>query len=182
MPPEKNMPRAQESKKGAPPAFTAEATAPKNTSPSARAAQKNAAVQPAPRKYLVERARFHHGSLIVSFKGVHSRNDAELLRQHSVLVPKSRLAPLEDDEVYLLDLPGLTVLSVDQESGGEKEIGVIRSVDIPSGQELWTILTPDGKEVLFPAVDEFVLDIDLDANTARIAPPPGLLELYLGQE
>jgi 16S rRNA processing protein RimM len=46
---------------------------------------------------------------------------------------------------------------------------------------LWSIRTPDGKEVLFPAVEEFVLDIDLEAGSVRIAPPPGLLDLYLGE-
>lgn len=126
--------------------------------------------------------RAHHGLLIVSFTGVHSRNEAELLRQHTLLVPRSRLSPLEEDEVYLLDLPGLRVLAVDEESGGEREVGVIASVDIPAGQEIWTITTPDGQEILFPAVDQFVLDIDLDARTARIAPPPGLLEIYLNAE
>ena len=167
LPPEKNSPPAQEREKNDSPA------------PAAARSVGKAPARSTPRKYLVERARFHHGSLIVSFKDVRSRNDAELLRQHSVLVPKSRFAPLEDDEVYLLDLPGLTVVAVDRDKGEEREIGVIRSVDIPSGQELWTIETPDGKEILLPAVDEFVLDIDLDTNTARIAPPPGLLELYL---
>lgn len=147
-------------------------------SPAAKKAGKAAPVSLA-QKYTVERARFHHGSLIVSFKEVRSRNDAELLRQYSVLVPKSRLAPLEADEVYLLDLHGLTVLAVNQENNEETKIGIISSVDIPSGQELWTIVTPGGKEILFPAVNEFVLDIDLAQNTARIAPPPGLLELYL---
>ena len=131
------------------------------------------------RKVTIERVRMHHGSLIVSFAGVHSRNEAELLRQHTLLAPRSRLSPLEEDEVYLLDLPGLRVLAVDEKSGGEREIGVIASVDIPAGQELWTITTPDGQEILFPAVDQFVLGIDLDARTARIAPPPGLLEIYL---
>lgn len=136
----------------------------------------------AARKFTVERVRAHHGLLIVSFTGVHSRNEAELLRQHTLLVPRSRLSPLEEDEVYLLDLPGLRVLAVDEESGGEREVGVIASVDIPAGQEIWTITTPDGQEILFPAVDQFVLDIDLDARTARIAPPPGLLEIYLNAE
>ena len=35
-----------------------------------------------------------------------------------------------------------------------------------------------GYEILFPAVPEFVRDIDLTAETATIAPPEGLLDLY----
>ena len=133
-------------------------------------------------KFTIERVRAHHGSVLILFKEVHDRTAAELLRGSSVLVPQSRLAPLEEDEVFLFDLPGMRVLVVDEEGGNEREIGVITSVDIPSGQELWTITTPGGQEILFPAVDEFVLDIDLASRTARIAPPPGLLELYVNTQ
>ena len=41
------------------------------------------------------------------------------------------------------------------------------------------ILTPEGKEILLPAVPEFVADIDLDTEIIRITPPEGLLELYM---
>ncbi len=130
-----------------------------------------------PRPYAVERVRVHHGTLLASLRGVTSRNEAELLRRHAVLVPRDKLPPLAEDEVYLSELPGLRVMA--EENGQEREIGVITSVDTPAGQDLWTITTAQGEEILFPAVEEFVLDIDLDAGVARIAPPPGLLDLYL---
>ena len=140
----------------------------------------------------VERIRAHHGSLLVSFQGVTTRSEAELLRRHAVFVPKDRLPALEDDEAYLSDLPGLRVIALDPDticpaaSGRDdsqspqngREIGILASVDIPAGQEIWTILTPDGKEILFPAVDQFVISIDLYGRKAVIAPPPGLIELY----
>ena len=140
------------------------------------------------RRLEVERVRVHHGKLLVAFKGVTTRNEAELLCRHEVLVPQDRLPALEDDEVYLSDLPGLRVFAVEADDlpandddplPEGREIGVIASVDSPAGQELWTIATPDGKEILFPAADPLVLSIDLDEGKALIAPPPGLLELYL---
>ena len=146
------------------------------------------------KRLVVEKARFHHGKLLVSFQGVATRNDAELLCGHGVFVPKDRLPPLEEDELYLSDLPGLRVfLAADAARGAPagsedgqpqpgREIGVIASVDVPAGQELWTIVTPDGKEILFPAVDQFVVSIDPEQGTACIDPPPGLLELYLDEQ
>ena len=144
------------------------------------------------RKLTVVQVRLHHGKLLVSFEGISTRNEAELLCRHTVLIPKDRLPPLEENEIFLSDLPGLRVFVADSSSevpekghaGGAiaargKEIGIIASVDIPAGQELWTITTPDGKEILFPAVDPFVISIDLEEGAALIAPPPGLLELYL---
>ena len=57
--------------------------------------------------------------------------------------------------------------------------GVLDHVLFHGEQELWSILTPEGKEILLPAVPEFVADIDLDTGIIRITPPEGLLELYM---
>lgn len=135
--------------------------------------------------HTVVRIRRHHGGLLVLLEGVDTRNDAELLRSHTVLVDESKLPALEEDEVYLKDLPGLRVFlaSPSSQNGNEpaagEALGVIREVSSPAGQELWAIVTGEGKEILFPAVDEFVLSIDLKEGRAIIDPPPGLLELYL---
>lgn len=127
--------------------------------------------------FVIERARTHHGALLVVLRGITTRNEAELLKSHTVLVDADRLPELDDDEVWLKDLPGLRVIIEDE--AGERELGVIASADAPAGQVLWSITTHDGKEVLFPAVEEFVLSIDLEKGETRIAPPPGLLDLYI---
>lgn len=126
----------------------------------------------------VARLRAHHGNVILAFEGMKTRNDAETLRNYSLCIPRSELGELDEDEVFLLDLPGLAVI-VKDESGGEKHIGRIVSVDIPAGQMIWTIEADGGGEILFPAVEEFVDEIDLTAGHAIISPPPGLVELYL---
>jgi 16S rRNA processing protein RimM len=130
------------------------------------------------RPFSLLRKRTHHGSFLLSFAGVTTRNDAELLRSHTVFVSRQDVPPPEDDEVFLNDLPGLSVFALD-ESGAEAELGVLETVSAPAGQLLWSIRTPEGKEILFPAVEDFVLSIDLDRKRARIAPPPGLLDVYL---
>jgi 16S rRNA processing protein RimM len=130
----------------------------------------------AARPYAVAGVRSHHGNLLLSLRGVTDRNAAERLRSHTALVPRDALPPLAEDEIYLRDLIGLEVYV----AAGKTPLGVIRSAEAPAGQPLWTILAPDGREILFPAVEEFVLSIDMTRGEARIAPPPGLLDLYLG--
>ena len=93
-----------------------------------------------------------------------------------LLIDASFLPEADEDEPYLRDLIGLSVRLEDGTLVGELE-----DVDFPAGQEMWVIRAPEedgGHEILFPAVPEFVLDIDLSAQTATIAPPEGLLDLY----
>ena len=125
--------------------------------------------------YALVRWREHQGRALLILGGVADRDAAEALRGLGVFIPKDLLPPLEDDEVYLDDLVGLTILLPDGQT-----LGRLADIQTPGGQELWIIETPDGKEVLFPA-NEDNAELDLDAGQATIHPPPGLLELYLGE-
>lgn len=131
-----------------------------------------------PKRYALQKVRMHQGRPLVTLEGVPDRTAAELLRGQRVFVPEDRLPELEADEIYMSDLPGLEVMTRG-EDGKLSPLGVLTHADIQAGQELWTITTPDGKEVLFPAADDFVESIDLDENRVIITPPPGLLEIYL---
>ncbi len=130
------------------------------------------------REYKVLQARRHQDRPLLLLEGVNDRNAAELLRGQSVLVPRSRLPEPAEGEAYLYQLPGFTVY-VRKEDGSVEELGHISGVDLNSGHEVWTILTPSGKEVLFPAEGGFVERLDAKKGEALINPPPGLIELYL---
>ena len=119
--------------------------------------------------------RAQQGAVLVRFEGVENRTAAEGVRGLTVLVPTASLPDLDEGEVYLHELEGLTV--IDDASG--KVIGVLQRVEQNVEQELWLIESLDGKEILFPAVKEFVGHMDLQAGSVRILPPPGLLEIYL---
>ncbi len=127
-----------------------------------------------PRKVEVDTVRMHQGTPLIRFVEAPDRTAAEFLRGQTLLVPESALPELSDDEVYLNDMIGLSVVL---DATGET-LGVLDHVLFHSEQETWSIRTPEGREILLPAVPEFVADIDLDAEVIRITPPEGLLELY----
>ena len=128
----------------------------------------------------IEKMRAHHGGLLLTFAHIKDRNEADLLRGCEVLVPRKKLPPLSEEEAYLTDMLGLKVIV--QEEGKTFVLGNIENIDAPAGQELWSIRTPDGLEVLLPAVPEFVLSIDLEVEEVVIAPPQGLLDIYLSSK
>jgi 16S rRNA processing protein RimM len=108
-------------------------------------------------------------------EGIEDRNAAETLRSHTLLLPAEAFPA---DGPPLAALSGMRVFTPDG-CGGERELGRIASAERPAGQTIWSILSEDGNEILFPAVQEFILSLDTEKGEARIAPPPGLLELYL---
>ena len=128
-----------------------------------------------PRKMEIDTVRMHQGTPLIRFVEAPDRTAAEFLRGQTLLIPESALPELDEDEVYLHDMLGLSVVL---DATGQK-LGVLDHVLFHGEQELWSILTPEGKEILLPAVPEFVADIDLDTEIIRITPPEGLLELYM---
>jgi 16S rRNA processing protein RimM len=121
--------------------------------------------------------RLHQNRPMLSLEGVDDRDAAEALRGLLVHAKASDLPPPEEDDVYLHELQGCEVFL---ESG--RRLGRIDHFIFPSAeQEIWGILTDSGREILLPAHPQTVLDIDLDARRVLVAPPEGLLELYLGE-
>ncbi|WP_300163586.1 ribosome maturation factor RimM [Solidesulfovibrio sp.] len=131
------------------------------------------------RDYAVRAARVHKERLLVSFDGVPDRNAAEALRGLAVCVPASRLDPPDPDEVFLHELLGLRVRLAGA-APADPDLGVLEDVRDSGGAELWVIRDAAGNEILFPAAEELVPEIDLGARLVVIDPPPGLLELYQG--
>ncbi len=127
--------------------------------------------------YEIDTLRIHHGALLLRLAGVRERNAAELLRGCDILIPESRLPQTDDDAPYLHEILGLTVIARDSD-GTETEWGTLSAVADPAGQELWTISREGEQDILFPATPELVLGFDLDNRRVRIAPPPGLIDLY----
>lgn len=129
-----------------------------------------------PKKVEILSSRVHQGLVLVRFKDFPDRNAVETLHGQLLLISRNRLPELEDEETYLDDLLGFTVVLA---STGEM-IGSLEYVSFPGGQELWSIITPEGKEIFLPATPEFVSEIDVKTHLIKITPPEGLLELYQG--
>jgi len=138
-----------------------------------------------PRPFEVATLREHGDRLLVMLKGMTDRNAVDNLRGVEVLVPESELPEPDEGEVYLHELFGCQVVLADG-----TPVGVFEDIlDTPASQvmyDTWVIRAPgvggkQGPEVLFPAVPEFILELDPEAGLIRIDPPPGLVELYLGE-
>lgn len=118
--------------------------------------------------------RVHKGYPLISLSGIDDRDKAEALRGARIFMPRSELPPPGEDEAWLEDLIGADILLEDG-----KRIGVLDHIEYPAGQEIWAIKDEAGREILFPARPEFIASIDAAAGKVRIAPPPGLLDIYL---
>lgn len=121
----------------------------------------------------VECGRVHSGRLLLRFEGIKDRNAAEALRGTLLIAevdPEEQ--PEDPDEFYDHQLIGLDVVLADG-----TEIGEVAEVLHLPYQDLLSVRSRDGREVLLPFVEKIVPEIDLAAQRAVIDPPPGLIDL-----
>jgi 16S rRNA processing protein RimM len=119
----------------------------------------------------VATSKWHSGRFVVHFAGIDDRTAAESLRGQTLTIDVDPTELPEDpEEFYDHQLIGLKVVLEDGSL-----IGVIGEVIHLPSQDLLSVTREGDTEVLIPFVMEFVPEIDLDAKTVTITPPPGLL-------
>jgi 16S rRNA processing protein RimM len=126
---------------------------------------------PNPTPYEIEHMRVHQGYGLLKLKLIFNRNQAEDMRGLFVMVRTEDAVPLEDDELYLFQLIGMDVYL---ESG--ELFGVLHEVLETGANDVYIIKTKRHGEVLIPAIDDVLLETDVEQNRVIVRIPEGLLD------
>ena len=105
---------------------------------------------------------------IGEFEEIGDMNEARELAGKELFVPRERLPVLPDGEYYQFQLIGLTVETKD---GGN--LGTLRGILETGGNDVY-VVDCDGKELLVPAIEDVICEIDLDNNRMVVDLPEGL--------
>ena len=119
---------------------------------------------------IVEHSHPRGRLLYLKLSGIDDRNAAEALRGQLLQVPESDLEPLGEDQYYRFQLIGLSVRSTTGEPLGH----VCRILSTPSN-DVFVVHGPRG-EILIPAIEDIVKEIDIERSTIIVEVVPGLLQ------
>ena len=117
----------------------------------------------------------HKGGIVLHFAGIDSISAAETLAGLVVAIPRSERAPLADDEVYIADLIGCTLIDV--ASDPSAPIGIIENVDRTAGPVPLLIVKAAKSEVLVPFAKSYLRKVDVENRRVEMALPEGLVDL-----
>ena len=122
--------------------------------------------------YAIQWAKPHQRTVLVSFEEVNSCETAETLIGSRIYIEKRILPEPDNGSYYWFDIIGLSVYTIDKQY-----IGKVASI-IPTGaNDVYVVTNPDineENEVLIPAVDTIVLDINLKKKKMLVDLPEGL--------
>ena len=125
----------------------------------------------------------HKGGIVLHFAQSDSISSAEALAGLVVAIPLAERAALGEDEVYIGDLIGCTVVDVagmdgqEQSGAGTVDVGVIEDVDRAGGPTPILVVRGAKGEVLIPFAKSYLRKVDIEARRVEMTLPEGLVDL-----
>ncbi len=117
----------------------------------------------------------HKGGIVLHFSGIDSISAAETLIGLIVVIPREQRAPLGEDETYIGDLIGCTL--VDMAGPEPVAVGEIEDVDRTAGPVALLVVQGKAGEILVPFAKSYLRKIDIEARRVEMALPEGLIDL-----
>ena len=120
---------------------------------------------------VIDETSWHKGNVIVKLRGVDTEEDADEMIGHVIEVHHSQLFSLKDGEYFHYQLIDLEVITSDGDVIGKiSEILSVSSADV-------YVIKGESDDILIPATDEIIKNVDLDKGIMVIEPIDGLLDL-----
>ena len=119
----------------------------------------------------IEGVKFFKNQVILKFKGYDNINDIEKYLKKDLLVDREHAVELGENENFIADLIDMEVLT---DEG--KVLGTLTDVIETGANDVYAVKTPEGKEILLPAIRDCILDVNVDEKRMTVHVMEGLLD------
>lgn len=119
----------------------------------------------------IKSLRHHNDGLLLTFEEFPSRKSLEGRQNQLVYTQVDALPALEDGEYYHHQLLGFDVIDL----SGQK-IGLLVDILVTGANDVYVVRPENGKDILLPATDEVVKEINLGEKRMQVELIPGLLD------
>ena len=125
-----------------------------------------------PLELSIEQVKFFKNMVILKFKGYDNINDVETWRQRDLLITRDQAVELKEDEYFITDLIGLTVVNEE-----EAVLGRVKDVLETGANDVYVVELTGGKDLLLPAIKDCILNVDLEGGRMKVHVLDGLMDL-----
>ena len=116
--------------------------------------------------------RLHQNAMLLTFKECTTRDEADALRGALVEIPMEDAVPLEEGEYYHFQLIGMRVETEEGNTLGD----IVDVFTAPGANDVFVVHGSRG-EILIPAIEDVIINLDVETGRVVIRPLPGLLDV-----
>jgi len=118
----------------------------------------------------IESRRWHRDALLLLLAGYHTPEAVAALTNQYLFVSAEDRPPLPEGEYYHHQMIGLQVLD---EQG--QVLGTLSQILETGANDVYVVLPPQGPEILLPAIEDVILEIDPGQRQILVRLLPGML-------
>lgn len=115
--------------------------------------------------------KFFKKFVILKFKEFDDINQVEKYRKCSLLVTRENAVRLKKNEYFIADLIGLKVYTED-----ENFLGTLEDVMQTGANDVYQVVTEEGKEILIPAIRQCIRNVDIENGNMTVHLLEGLVD------
>lgn len=120
----------------------------------------------------VQSVKYFKQFVILKFKEYSNINDIEQFKGKGIFVDREHAVELEEDEYFVADLIGLKVITDEN-----VEFGELVDVMFTGANDVYVVKRSDnGEEALLPAIEECILNVDIESQIMKVHIMEGLLD------
>jgi 16S rRNA processing protein RimM len=119
---------------------------------------------------IIRGIRPHHSRYLLSIEGCEDRDTAEKLRGEVVCIRFAEAKPLSDGVYYHWQILDMQVFTTEGDF-----LGTIVEILETGANDVYVIRDEQGDEILLPAIEDVVVEVDLETSKLIVNIPPGLL-------
>ena len=108
-------------------------------------------------EYKIQEVKYHKNMVLIKFEGIENPEQADLLRNSYLIVDRETEEPLEAGRYYIVDMIGLDVFTDDNEY-----LGKLEDIYNTGSNDIYVVKNELGKQVLLPAIEDVIKNIDMD--------------------
>lgn len=121
-------------------------------------------------EYKIQEVKYHKNMVLVKFEGIENPEQADLLRNSYLIVDRETEESLEPGRYYIVDMIGLDVFTDDNEY-----LGKLDDIYNTGSNDIYVVKNELGKQVLLPAIEDVIKNIDMDNKKVIVHLIPGLV-------
>ena len=121
-------------------------------------------------EYKIQEVKYHKNMVLIKFEGIENPEQADLLRNSYLIVDRETEEPLEAGRYYIVDMIGLDVFTDDNEY-----LGKLEDIYNTGSNDIYVVKNKLGKQVLLPAIEDVIKNIDMDNKKVIVHLIPGLV-------
>jgi 16S rRNA processing protein RimM len=118
----------------------------------------------------MERVRLLSGYAVFKLEGLDSQEAAARLRGQAVSIPAGQAAPLRKGQYFQYQIIGLEAWTKEGE-----DLGTVEEILETEANDVYLVRRNDGGEILLPAIQDVIKEIDIKHGRLIVSLIPGLV-------